>query len=171
VRGIVEGRRLRLRHPVRTWLAADRGGVFQHGWILPVRYNVGRRCGRHLWSSCSMVASDARGSNIMTLNHGGGLTACFGSGVRGGHFFYYFDDYPGNESGAWCSAAGWRSPRTRERCAKWRVGGPRARECDVQRWKRRGPRAFGVFELSGFFTSSGGRMGCNRSVTVGLARQ
>jgi hypothetical protein len=37
----------------------------------------------------------------------------------------------------------WRSPRTRERRAERRVGGPRARERDVQRWMRLGPRAFG----------------------------
>jgi hypothetical protein len=24
-----------------TWLAADRGGLLQHGWNLLVRYNVG----------------------------------------------------------------------------------------------------------------------------------
>jgi hypothetical protein len=41
----------------------------------------------------------------------------------------------------------WRSPRTRERRAERRVGGPRARERDVQRWMRLGPARLGSFGL------------------------
>jgi hypothetical protein len=35
----------------------------------------------------------------------------------------------------------------RERRAEWWVGGPRARESDVQQWKRRCPRVLGVSRL------------------------
>jgi hypothetical protein len=43
-----------------TRLAADRGGLLQHGWNHLVRYNVGRRRGQHPWSSDSMVVAQGK---------------------------------------------------------------------------------------------------------------
>jgi hypothetical protein len=67
--------------------------------------------------------------------------------VPGAGHSFYLDDNSWNEPGAWSRAAGWRSPHMRERRAEWRVGGPRARESDVLRQKRRSPRVLGVSGL------------------------
>jgi len=113
-----------------------------------MRYNVGRRRGRHLRSSGSRAASSCEGeSNVVISNHGGGLAAWFSS--RGAPLLAASTAIPetSTERGAVWRVGG---PRTRERRAEWRVGGPRARESGVQWRKWRGPRALGCSGLGVF---------------------
>jgi hypothetical protein len=66
-----------------TRLAADRGGLLQHGWNHPVRYNVTRRRRRHPWSASSTTTSSCEESNDRNSVFNGdfGVVLSFGGGA------------------------------------------------------------------------------------------
>jgi hypothetical protein len=118
-----------------------------------VRYNFGRRRGRHLRPSNSMVATCARRKQRHDFESRWWYAACSGSWGRASlraSSTAILETSPEREP-----CGGFGGPRARERRAEWRVGGPRARE-----W---------VASVSVIFTSSGGRFGCNSSVALGPA--